>query len=109
VEESLGYMALVASWIAACRGIGVDRVLNSICGQTEEVVECADFLSEFDDVVGFAYRAQIMLSAVSDCIRVSVLCCPYTVSGIPAILYRKGEKPKTQKDKINVQNQWSTH
>jgi hypothetical protein len=89
VEESLGYMALVASWIAACRGIGVDSVLNSrsICGRAEEeAVECTEFLSEFDAVGDVAYRAQMMLSAVSDCIRVSVLCCPYTVSGIPAIL-----------------------
>jgi hypothetical protein len=106
VEESVGYMALVASWIAACRGIGVDRVLNAICGRAEEgAVECVEFLSEFDAVGGVAYHAQIMLSAVLDCIRVSVLCYPHTVSGMPAILYRKGEKPKPQKAKINVQNQ----
>ena len=42
-------MARVASWIAACRGIGVDRVLNSICGRAEEdAAECVDFLSELD-------------------------------------------------------------
>ena len=58
-------MALVASWIAACKGIGVDSVLNSMFGRgDEDAVECVDFLSESDAGVGLAYRAQIMLSAV---------------------------------------------
>ena len=83
-------MASVASWIAACKGIGVDRVLKSIWGRAEEgTAEWVDSLSELDAGGGVVYRAQMILSAVSDCIRVSVLCCPYTVSGIPAILCTK--------------------
>jgi hypothetical protein len=51
----VGYMARVASWIAACKGIGVDIDLNSICGQAEEeAAECVDFLSELEAGGGVA-------------------------------------------------------
>jgi hypothetical protein len=93
-------MAVVVSWIAACSGIGVDEDLNSIWGPTEEdAAECVDFLSEVDAGGDVVYRAQLITSAVSDCRRVSVLYCPYTVSGMPAILYGNDQKPKNAKEK----------
>ena len=54
-------------------------VVNSIAGVGEEAVERTDFASEFGATAGgdgVAYLAQMMLSAVSDCMRVSVLWGP---------------------------------
>ena len=78
-----GVYGEVASWIAACKGIGVGQKLTWICWRTE------------DAEGGVAKRAQIMLSAISDCRRVSVFCCTHAVSGIPAVIYGNDENLKT--------------
>lgn len=63
--------------MAACRGVGVFRVVNSTRGRAdEEAFECMDLLSPFvpaAEVVNCCHR---MLSAASDCSRISVLWCP---------------------------------
>ena len=53
------------------------RVEYSICALNEEAEEWVDMVSALGlGVVGVEYRVQIMLSAVSDCKRVSSLYGP---------------------------------
>lgn len=68
-----------ASCIAARSGIGVGSSLNSMRASTDEDAD------ELESDRGPAYRAQVILSAVSDCSLTSSVCCPYTVSGNPGM------------------------